>query len=194
MSMNRIFLIGAVLASLMATGCASIVNDSNAPIRVETFNQAGKEVKDMECKVENDYGVQTVKTPGTISVHRSSKDLQIVCSKPGERDAKGVAISRANAGLAGNIIFGGGIGAIIDHNKGTAYTYPQWIRLVVDKLMTFDRRIDTDGAPNLGSGTVIGLKTPARPGATESTTGSSATASARPVALEDLDALLPKKQ
>jgi hypothetical protein len=34
----------------------------------------------------------------------------------------GRAISRANAGMAGNIIFGGGIGAIIDHNKGTAYS------------------------------------------------------------------------
>jgi hypothetical protein len=192
--MNRIFLLGVLLASLMATGCASIVNDSSAPIRVETFNQAGKEVKDMQCKLENDYGVQTVKTPGTLNVHRSSKDLQIVCTKPGEGDAKGIAISRANAGLAGNIIFGGGIGAIIDHNKGTAYTYPQWVRLVVDKLITFDRRIDKDGAPNLGTGTVIGSRTPARPGTTESGTGSSATASARPVALEDLDALLPKKQ
>jgi hypothetical protein len=191
--MNRIFLLGVLLASLMATGCASIVNDSSAPIRIETFNQAGKEVKDMECKFENDYGVQTVKTPGTLNVHRSSKDLQIVCTKPGEGDAKGVAISRANAGLAGNIIFGGGVGAIIDHNKGTAYTYPQWIRLVVDKLITFDRRIDKDGAPNLGSGTVI-ARSPARPGTADPRSApSSATASARPVALEDLDALLPKK-
>jgi hypothetical protein len=191
--MNRIFLLAVLLASVMATGCASIVNDSNAPVRIETFNLAGKEVKDMECKVENDYGVQTVKTPGTINVHRSSKDLQIVCTKPGEGDAKGVAISRANAGLAGNLIFGGGIGAIIDHNKGTAYTYPQWIRLVVDKLMTFDRRIDKDGTPNLGSGTVI-ARSPARPGTADPKGGpSSATASVRPVALEDLDALLPKK-
>jgi hypothetical protein len=193
MSMNRLFLLGALMASLMATGCASIVNDSSAPLRVETFNQAGKEVKDMECRFENDFGVQTVKTPGTVSVHRSSKDLQIVCAKPGEGDAKGVAISRANAGLAGNIIFGGGIGAIIDHNKGTAYTYPQWIRLVVDKLTTFDRSIDKDGAPNLGSGTVI-ARSQARPGTVQPRTGSpAATASARPVALEDLDALLPKK-
>jgi hypothetical protein len=185
MLMNRLFLLAVLLASVLAAGCASIVNDSSAPIRFETFNQAGKEVKDMQCKVENDYGVQTVKTPGTINVHRSSKDLQIVCTKPGENDAKGVAISRANAGLAGNIIFGGGIGAVIDHNKGTAYTYPQWVRLVVDKLMTFDRSVDKDGAPNVGTGKVIAAGTPARP---------ATTASARPVTLEDLDALLPKKQ
>jgi hypothetical protein len=145
----------AVSAAILFSGCASVVNDSTHPMRFETFNQAGAEVKDMECKAENDYGSQTVKTPGTLQIRRSSKDLQIVCTKVATPDAKGTAISRANAGLAGNIIFGGGIGAIIDHNKGTAYTYPQWVRLVVDKLLTFDRRDDKDGAPNLGSVTPV---------------------------------------
>lgn len=142
-------------ATILASGCASITNDSTHPMRFETFDSAGKEVKDMECKAENDYGAQTVKTPGTIQIRRSSKDLQIVCTKPATADAKGTAVSRANAGLAGNIIFGGGIGAIIDHNKGTAYTYPQWVRLVVDKLLTFDRKDDKDGAPNVGSNTPV---------------------------------------
>lgn len=131
-------------------GCASIVNDSTNPMRFETYSPSGTEVKDMDCKIENDYGVQNVKTPGTLQVRRSSKDLQIVCSKTGESDAKGVAISRANGGMFGNIIFGGGIGAIIDHNKGTAYSYPQWIRLVVGKMLGFDRKLDSDGTPNLG--------------------------------------------
>jgi hypothetical protein len=140
---------------ILASGCASITNDSTHPMRFETFDAAGVEVKDMECKAENDYGSQVVKTPGTLQIRRSSKDLQIVCTKPATVDAKGTAISRANAGLAGNIIFGGGIGAIIDHNKGTAYTYPQWVRLVVDKLLTFDRKDDKDGAPNVGSATPV---------------------------------------
>ena len=132
------------------SGCASIVNDSTNPVRLETYSQSGGEVKDMECKVENDYGAQTVKTPGTLQVHRSSRDLQIVCTKAGEVDAKGVAVSRANGGMFGNIIFGGGIGAIIDHNKGTAYTYPQWIRLVIGKMLGYDRKDDKDATPNLG--------------------------------------------
>jgi hypothetical protein len=50
-------------------------------------------------------------------------------------------------GLAGNIIFGGGIGAIIDHNKGTAYTYPSWIQLVFGKSLVFDRSTEKDGQP-----------------------------------------------
>lgn len=139
-----------VLVCAAATGCASIVNDSNSPVRFETFTAAGVEVKDVECKLENDYGVQTIKTPTTFNVRRSSKDLQITCVKAGQTDGRGVAVSRANAGMAGNIVFGGGIGAIIDHNKGTAYTYPQWIQVVMGKLLTFDRKSDVEGQPNRG--------------------------------------------
>ena len=116
--MIRVFF--AVAACVVVTGCASIVNDSSAPIRFETVNAVGAEVKDAECKLENDYGLQKGITPVTINVRRSSKDLHIIRTKAGEADGRGVAISRANAGLAGNIIFGGGIGVIIDHNKGTA--------------------------------------------------------------------------
>ncbi len=54
------------------------------------------------------------------------------------------------AGMAGNIIFGGGIGAIIDHNKGTAYTYPTWIQLIFGKTLVFDRSAEKDGQPVLG--------------------------------------------
>lgn len=151
MQIFTVFRVSTTAACLALTGCASIMNDTNAPIRFETFNAAGVEVKDAECKLENDYGQQTVKTPATVSVRRSSKDLQITCVKPGEADGRGVAISRANGGLAGNILIGGGIGAIIDHNKGTAYTYPQWVQVVMGKLLTFDRRADNEGQPNKGA-------------------------------------------
>ena len=46
-----------------------------------------------------------------------------------------------------SIIFGGGIGAIIDHNKGTAYTYPTWLQLVFGQTLVFDRRDEKEGAP-----------------------------------------------
>lgn len=139
-----------IFACVAMTGCASIVNDSTNPVRFETYSTNGVEIKDAECKYENDYGQHTVKTPATVNVRRSSKDLQVTCVKAGEADGRGVAISRANAGMAGNIIFGGGIGAIIDHNKGTAYTYPMWMRVVMGKLLTFDRRADVEGQPNRG--------------------------------------------
>lgn len=136
-----------VAAVMLSTGCASIVNDGNQGIKIDTKNAAGDLVSGATCTFTNDYGTVTAKSGTTASVHRSSKDLDIVCQQPDQKDGTARAISRANAGLAGNIIFGGGIGAIIDHNKGTAYTYPTWIQLVFGQTLVFDRRAENDGMP-----------------------------------------------
>jgi len=39
----------------------------------------------------------------------------------------------------GNIIFGGGIGALIDHNKGTGYNYPDELPVKMGSATTVDR-------------------------------------------------------
>ena len=134
------------LGLLLTTGCASITGDTTHPMRVDTL-EAGAVVRGAECKVTNDYGQVTVKSGDTMQVRRSSKDLDIACTSPSAGDARGRLISRANVGMAGNLIFGGGIGAIIDHNKGTAYTYPGWVQLVFGKELTFDRSDEKDGQP-----------------------------------------------
>jgi hypothetical protein len=135
------------LTLILLSGCASVVNDSTHPLRVETKNSSGETIAGADCRISNDYGAITVKSGDTAQVRRSSKDLDITCKHPQNPDASGRAISRANMGLAGNIIFGGGIGAIIDHNKGTAYTYPSWIQLVFGKSLVFDRSTEKDGQP-----------------------------------------------
>lgn len=149
-------------AALAMTGCASIVNDSTHPVKIETKTLAGTVIPGADCKVSNDYGTTDIKSGSTVPLRRSSKDMDITCTHAGQPDAKGRAISRANAGLAGNIIFGGGIGAIIDHNKGTAYTYPTWLQLVFGQTLVFDRRDEQEGAPVTG-------KTPAQAAKGEST-------------------------
>ena len=139
-----------VSLSLAFTGCASVVNDSTHPMKVETRTEAGQTVAGADCKLTNDYGVTSVKSGDTAQVRRSSKDLDIVCKHPDNPDASARAISRANAGMFGNIIIGGGIGAIIDHSKGTAYTYPTWVQLVFGKTLVFDRNAEKEGKPALG--------------------------------------------
>ncbi|WP_326535967.1 hypothetical protein [Pseudorhodoferax sp.] len=141
-------------ACLAATGCASVVNDSTHPIKVETKTEAGQVVTGADCKLTNDYGSTPVKSGETTQVRRSSKDLDIVCKHPDNPDATARAISRANAGMFGNIILGGGIGAIIDHNKGTAYTYPTWVQLVYGQMLVFDRSAEKDGTPTPGTAAV----------------------------------------
>lgn len=145
---RRLALLSVLAASVMATGCASIVNDTTQPMRVDALS-GGLPVAGVPCVATNDYGTSQFKTGDTFQARRSSKDLDITCTGP-QGTAKGRAISRANAGLAGNILLGGGIGAIVDHNRGTAYTYPTWVRLIFGDDLVFDRNSEKDGFPVQG--------------------------------------------
>lgn len=146
---NRGILIAGMVAALFLGGCASITGDTVQSLRIETRQADGTEVKDADCELFNEHGSFRVKSPGNVTVRRSSTDINIVCKKEDLPNAHGRAISRANAGMFGNIIFGGAIGAVIDHSKGTAYTYPQWMQLVFGKVLSFDRHEDQDGQPSL---------------------------------------------
>jgi hypothetical protein len=115
-----------LLSSVLFTGCATITKDANQSVQIETFSKENQPVSGVKCIAQNERGQWPVITPGSISVHRSGENLSINCEKEGEQPGRGTVISRVNGGMFGNILFGGGIGAIIDHNKGTAYTYPSW--------------------------------------------------------------------
>ena len=142
--------LSAALVALSCVGCASIVNETTHPMKLETRRADGTMVTGADCQLTNDYGSVSARSGSTVQVRRSSKDLDILCKDPQDPDAMGRAISRANAGLAGNILFGGGIGAIIDHTKGTAYTYPTWVQLTFGKTLVFDRSTEKEGQPVMG--------------------------------------------
>ena len=161
--------IAALTAVLLCTGCASVVNETTHPMKVETKTQTGELVTGAECKLTNDYGTTTLKSGDTAPVRRSSKDLDIVCKDPKNPDANARAISRANGGMWGNLIIGGGIGAIIDHNKGTAYTYPTWVQLIFGKTLVFDRTAEKDGLPTQGTEPANPASTPGDAAATAQT-------------------------
>lgn len=143
--------ISIVMSAVVLTGCASVVNDTTHPIKVETKTQAGNMVAGADCRLTNDYGTFNVKSGDTTQVRRSGKDLDIVCKDPANPEATARAVSRANGGMWGNIILGGGVGAIIDHNKGTAYTYPTWVQLVFGQSLVFDRSNEKEGQPVVGA-------------------------------------------
>lgn len=143
--MKKLLLVISV--STLFTGCASVMNDSSHTIKLETKTADGKLVTGADCKMINDYGSFSVKSGESLAVHRSSKDLELNCVHPENGNAKGRAISRVNGGMFGNIIIGGGIGAVIDHNRGTAYTYPTWMQLVFGKELIFDRSNEKEAQP-----------------------------------------------
>lgn len=130
-----------VMASSIAlSSCASITKDSNQPVRVETYNQENNIVEDVKCTAKNDRGEWSTKTPGSLVVHRSGQNLEVKCQKENSATGFATLVSRANGGMWGNILFGGGIGAIVDHNKGTAYSYPDWVKVVLGDNLVFDRK------------------------------------------------------
>jgi hypothetical protein len=150
MQVNRYNLILALVIPTLFTGCASITKDSNQPVKVETYSKDNTMIEGATCTAKNERGEWSAKTPGALVVHRSGQNLLVNCTKEGEASGIATVISRANGGMFGNILFGGGIGAIIDHNKGTAYSYPDWIRVIMGDNLVYDRKNNKDDEVMLG--------------------------------------------
>ena len=135
------YLIFAVSALFVFTlsGCASVTTSAMQPLSVKTKSKSGTPVVQAKCTLKNEKGEWSVVTPNTVSVHKAGGNLAVNCKKPGLTDGNARAISRAGAGMYGNIIIGGGIGALIDHSSGKAYVYPDKINIVMGDTITIDR-------------------------------------------------------
>ena len=125
-----------LIGSLMlVSGCSTLTGEGTAQsISVETMERAsGDRIIDARCDLSNDEGAWTVLTPGSVMVHRSNKPLSVKCQKLGYIQDYSSVDSKTKANMWGNIIIGGGIGAIIDHNNGSAYAYPDVVRIPMRK-------------------------------------------------------------
>lgn len=138
-------LLAAVVS--VASGCASITGSEIQNVSLQAQTAAGAAVEGATCTLRNDKGAWTTKPPGYVAVNRSAEDLIVTCEAPPQPPGMLRAISRANSGMFGNIIFGGGIGAMIDHNKGTAYDYPSLLRVVFGTSVVLDKRDESGPAP-----------------------------------------------
>ena len=136
----KLLQIGFISAVSIITGCASITGDSMQSLSVSTQTAGGDVVSDAKCLLTNDRGQWSVTTPNFIRVRKASGDLTVKCEKLQFAPGTLRAISRAGTGMYGNILIGGGIGALIDHNKGVAYNYPDDLPVVMGKTITVDRR------------------------------------------------------
>lgn len=185
----------AILAACVAaTGCASVVNDTTHAMKVETRTEAGQLIAGADCKLSNDRGSFSVKSGEATLVRRSNTDVDIVCSHPENPVASARAISRANAGMFGNIIIGGGIGAIIDHNQGTAYTYPTWVQLVFGKALIFDRNDQKEDQPTPAISTGLTPVLSATPPPTVAGPATPPQQAGARVTMDDLRGLLPPQR
>ena len=128
-------MIAIVSLAIFATGCSTISGSGTSQsVSVQTFAADGADVEGAKCEMTNDEGTWFVVTPGSAAVHRSNKDLQVICKKTGVDVGSANVVSRTKGNMYGNILFGGGIGAVIDHNNGSAYEYPSLLKIFMGRM------------------------------------------------------------
>ena len=107
------------LGVLLLAGCSSIINDSHVPMTLSfSDNSAG------ECSLKNKRENYKISMPATVSVRRSDDSLVFDCKTSDGRSASGSIPSEFGGMMAGNILLGGGIGALIDGEKDMHRNYP----------------------------------------------------------------------
>lgn len=137
--MNKILSSISAASLILVTGCSTITQSETQRLSV-TATHEGAPIKDVDCSLTNDKGTWQAKAPGQVDVRKSGENLNVVCKKEGFVDGLLTAISRAAGSMFGNIIFGGGIGALIDHSKGTGYDYPNNLPVEMGKSVIVDKK------------------------------------------------------
>jgi hypothetical protein len=133
------------LSIVLMSGCASITGSEMQQLSLTTKGTDSVAFDGAKCKLQNDKGTWEATSPSFVNVRRSSEDLTVECKKEGMADGLLKAVSRAAGSMFGNIVFGGGIGALIDHSKGTGYNYPDQLPVEMGKAGLVDRK--TQDAP-----------------------------------------------
>ena len=128
-----------VAAFLVLPGCATITSGEMQTVSLTTQGKDGEVLEKADCVLKNERGEWKATSPAQVSIRRSADDLMVTCRKEGSPDGLLRAISRAAAGMIGNIIIGGGIGALIDHSKGTGYAYPDDLPVKMGASVTVDK-------------------------------------------------------
>ena len=121
--------VALVALGLLSTACSTLTKDSHVPINLSfSDNSAGN------CDLQNKRESYEVAIPGTENIRRSDDALRYDCKTKDGRPAKGSIPSTIGNSMAGNIILGGGIGAVIDATNDYHREYPgQFVIPVVSR-------------------------------------------------------------
>ena len=130
--MKSLKIASALITTTLIGGCSTLTGEGTSQnLAIFTYKSDNSMLDGARCQMTNDEGTWTVVTPASAMVHRSNKDLVIHCTKDGYSNGYANVVSDTKANMWGNIIFGGGIGAIIDHNNGSAYVYPNTVNIIM---------------------------------------------------------------
>jgi hypothetical protein len=112
-------------ACLGVAGCATVFEGTSQSVQITTTPPGARCFVDREGARLGEIG----STPGSMHLDKSKNDIVVTCSKPGYQTATVAQSPDFQGTTFGNIVLGGGIGAIADAASGANYEYPKQVLL-----------------------------------------------------------------
>jgi hypothetical protein len=109
------------------SGCSTLTASNDQNIQI-TSNCKRNNLTNY-CIATNAEGSTRFTTPNIIKIKKSSSVLNITCHSGSFNNASKNIKSKPGASIAGNIIFGGIFGSIIDLQNSHTYEYPNSINI-----------------------------------------------------------------
>ena len=104
---------------LTVAGCATIVKGTTQTVSVNTPGVTGA-----TCTLQSEaIGTKVVRTPGTLVLDKSAKNIAVRCTKECYQDGVGVISSHTEEMTAGNVLVGGVVGLGVDAASGAMNKY-----------------------------------------------------------------------
>lgn len=105
---------------LLLAGCATVLDHSTQKINFQTVGAT-----EADCMVEIDGKYRyNVKTPQTVTIQKSRRDMLVTCRAAGNRFKKMVVTSTISGWTAANVSNGLVPGALYDAETGAMFSYP----------------------------------------------------------------------
>lgn len=116
---------------LTAPSCATMSGDLYQPISVLAVCGGSNKPVEANCTLKNGQNNISVTSPGVARVKKSYEDIHIACALEGNERTDIIKESRAQGGIAGNIVIGGILGAAVDLGSGAAFRYPKTATVII---------------------------------------------------------------
>jgi hypothetical protein len=97
----RMWLAAICFPAVLSSGCASITGTSNQSVSVQTREQGGGEVTNANCELTNNKGRWFVTSPGSVMIHRSNDDMQVLCNKVGFEPGRAAVVPKSKDRCSG---------------------------------------------------------------------------------------------
>ena len=110
-----------LLTALLASGCASVLQGDSQAMHVTTY--CGQQILPSSCTASNSKGNWSFHAPAHLLVQKAHDPLTIRCKSPYFAENVAHVPASPNPMLAGNLVFGGLIGAGVDLTTGAGFAY-----------------------------------------------------------------------